>query len=62
MIERLNRDIRRRTRVVDSFPDGDSALMLVCVRLRHAVGPRANKKYVNMKRLEAAMEDDPFAG
>ena len=30
-IERLNREIRRRTRVVGCFPDGNSALMLVCV-------------------------------
>ena len=34
MIERLNREIRRRTRVVGSFPDGRSALMLVCARIR----------------------------
>jgi transposase-like protein len=33
-IERLNREIRRRTRVVGVFPDGHSALMLVCTRLR----------------------------
>jgi transposase-like protein len=33
-IERVNREIRRRTRVVGCFPDGNSALMLVCVRLR----------------------------
>ena len=33
VIERLNREIRRRTRVVGSFPDGNSALMLVCARL-----------------------------
>ena len=35
VIERLNREIRRRTRVVGTFPDGNSALMLVCARLRH---------------------------
>ena len=32
VIERLNREIRRRTRVVGTFPDGNSALMLVCAR------------------------------
>ena len=34
-IERIMKEIRRRTRVVGSFPDGNSALMLVCDRLRH---------------------------
>ena len=34
VIERRNREIRRRTRVVGTFPDGNSALMLVCARLR----------------------------
>ena len=38
VIERLNREIRRRTRVVGTFPDGNSALMLVCARLRHVAG------------------------
>ena len=38
VIERLNRKIRRRTRVVRTFPDGNSALMLVCARLRHVAG------------------------
>ena len=32
VIERMNREIQRRTRVVGSFPDGNSALMLVCAR------------------------------
>ena len=35
VIERLNREIRRRTRMVGTFPDGNSALMLVCARLCH---------------------------
>ena len=34
-IERLNREIRRRTRVVGAFPDGRSALMLATARLKY---------------------------
>lgn len=34
-IERLNREIKRRTRVVGTFPDGKSALMLVAARLKY---------------------------
>ena len=63
VIERLNREIRRRTRVVGSFPDGNSALMLVCARLRHVAGTQwGNKKYMNMRHLEAALEDTSIAG
>ena len=52
-IERLNREIRRRTRVVGCFPDGNSALMLVCARLRHVAGTQwGNKRYMNMIHLE----------
>lgn len=52
VIERLNREIRRRTRVVGTFPDGNSALMLVCARLRHVAGTQwGSKKYMNMKHL-----------
>jgi transposase-like protein len=36
--ERVNREIRRRTRVVGSFPDDHSALMLVAARLRYIAG------------------------
>lgn len=39
-LERLNREIRRRTRVVGAFPDGHSALMLVAARLGHVAGTR----------------------
>ena len=52
VIERMNREIRRRTRVVGAFPDGNSALMLVCARLRHVAGTQWGcKKYMNMKRI-----------
>ena len=58
VIERLNREIRRRTRVVGTFPDGNSALMLVCARLRHVAGTQwGGKKYMNMKHIEM-QEDD----
>ena len=58
VIERLNREIRRRTRVVGTFPDGNSALMLVCARLRHVAGTQwGSKKYMSMKHLESMEEN-----
>jgi len=32
-VEHLNRDIRRRTRVVDIFPNIESALRIITIRL-----------------------------
>lgn len=53
-IERLNREIRRRTRVVGAFPDANSALMLVCARLRYMEDSLwGSKLYLNMKHLDA---------
>lgn len=51
-IERIMKEIRRRTRVVGAFPDGESALMLVCARLRH-ISSKAwgTKRYMNMDIL-----------
>ena len=44
--------------MVGTFPDGNSALMLVCARLRHVAGTQwGNKKYMNMKHLEEVMDD-----
>lgn len=37
-IEKLNREIRRHTRIVDAFPDGKSALMLVTARPKYVAG------------------------
>ena len=57
VIERLNREIRRRTRVVGAFPDGNSALMLVCARLRYVAGKDWGcKRYLCMKYLDEAAE------
>lgn len=51
-LERLMREIRRRTRVVGNFPDGKSALMLVAARLRYVLGTAwGSKRYMNMDLL-----------
>jgi putative transposase len=51
-LERIMREIRRRTRVVGAFPDGHSALMLVAARLRHVAGTKwGTRKYLDMERL-----------
>ena len=54
-IERLNREIKRRTRSIGAFPDGQSALMLVYARLRHiAATSWGAKRYMNMDHLYKA--------
>ena len=59
VIERVNREIRRRTRVVGAFPDGNSALMLVCARLRYVAGSQwGNKKYMCMHHLGISIQPD----
>jgi transposase-like protein len=51
-LERLMREIRRRTRVVGSFPDGSSAVLLVAARLRHVAGTKwGTRRYLDMDRL-----------
>ena len=53
VLERMNREIRRRTRVVGNFPDGRSALMLVLARLRHVAGTQwGARRYLDMDRLQ----------
>lgn len=52
-MERIMREIRRRTRVVGAFPDGESALMLVSARLRYMASTSwGMRRYLNMKHLE----------
>ncbi len=52
-IERLNREIRRRTRVVGTFPDGRSALMLVTARLKYvAESSWGSRRYLDVTLLD----------
>ena len=54
VLERINREIKRRTKVVGTFPDGESALMLVCARLRHITSSvLGTKRYLNMEHLRS---------
>ena len=57
-IERLNRKIKGRTKAIGAFPDGQSALMLVCARLRHVAATSwGSKRYMNMDHLFKPEED-----
>lgn len=57
-LERIRKEIRRRTRVVGSFPDGNSALMLVSARLRHIAGTKWGlQQYLKMDRIEEEMKE-----
>ena len=52
-IEQLNREIRRRTRVVGTFPDGKSALMLVTARLKYIVENEwGRRRHLDVSLLE----------
>src|SRR6185295_10691908 len=52
-LERILREIRRRTRVVGAFPDGQSALNLAAARLRHVASSEwSTKKYLSMEFLK----------
>ena len=51
-MERLLKEIRRRSKVVGAFPDGKSALMLSAARLRHVSGTQwGRRKYMDMDLL-----------
>lgn len=52
-MERIMKEIRRRTKVVGAFPDGHSALMLCAARLRHIAGTQwGSKRYLNIDLLK----------
>jgi transposase-like protein len=61
-LERLMREIRRRTRVVGAFPDGQSCLNLAAARLRHIAGTQwSTKRYMNMRPLYQAAQTETEA-
>jgi len=58
-------EIRSKTRVVGAFPDGNSAVMFICARLRHVASTAwGTKRYMSMKHLDdaGALKMNPFAG
>lgn len=61
-MERIMKEIRRRTNVVGCFPDGQSALMLAAARLRHIAGSKwSTKRYLNMDLLKEQKDIDAVA-
>jgi putative transposase len=61
-LERLIKEVRRRTRVVGAFPDGKSALMLVAARLRHVSGTKwGTRRYIDMSHLQHQAQTEAIA-
>ncbi len=62
-MERVMREVRRRTRVVGAFPDGNSALMLVAARLRYVTGTAwGTRRYMDMGHLKTITLAEGQAG
>jgi len=56
-LERILREVRRRTRAVGAFPDGKSARLPASARLRHVAGTKlGTRRYLDMNRLAKASE------
>ena len=61
-LERIMREIRRRSRVVGCFPDGKSALMLAAARLIYIAGTKwGTRRYMNMERLKEHKQEQQAA-
>lgn len=56
MIERLNKEIRRRARVVGGFPGSNGALMLVCAGIRYVASRSwSDRRCMDMSRLDDSL-------
>ena len=52
-IERLNREVKRRTNAVGSFPDGRSAMTLAAARCKYvADGNWGKRRYLDISLLD----------
>lgn len=52
-IERLNREIKRRTKAIGTFPAGDAAVMLAAARCKYvADGSWGQRRYLDMEKLD----------
>ena len=61
-LERIIRAVRRRTRVVGAFPDGQSALMLVAARLRHIAATKwGTRRHLTTELLQTPRRQRPAA-
>lgn len=57
-LERLIKEVRRRTKVIGAFPDANSALMMCAARLRHVSGTKWGiKRYLDMAKLYELEKD-----
>jgi transposase-like protein len=55
LLERLNKEIRRRTKVVGAFPDGKSALLLITARVQWVMEHSwSDRKYLLMPKEQEA--------
>lgn len=56
-LERIIKEVRRRTRVVGAFPDGESALILTAARLRYIASRKWGlKKYLSFENISESEE------
>ena len=61
-LERIIREVRRRTRVVGAFPDGQSALMLVAARLRHIAATKwGTRRYLTAELVQPSKQQETAA-